>query len=110
MPKKKRWTDEEMINAIDLVKSGESIRKASKVYGVPRTTMRDRLILGDPKKPGSKTLLTIHEEEQLVKYVKYMSRTGNPVTVNWICETAVRLMACRYMFCTYCEQKSTKNI
>ena len=85
-----------MVNAIDLAKSGESLRKVSAAYNVPRTTPRDRLKLGDPRKPGLKTLLSDYEEQQLVKYAKYMSKTGNPVTVHWICETAVRLISCRY--------------
>ena len=34
MPKHRRWTDDEMKNAIDLVLSGGSVHKTCKKYGI----------------------------------------------------------------------------
>ena len=81
MPKRKRWTEEEMMNAIDLAKTGESLRKVCATYSVPRTILRNRLKLGDPQRTGPKHLLTDYEEEQLVKYVQYMSKTHFAVSI-----------------------------
>ena len=42
--KRKQWTDQQMIHAMEAVSSGNiSINKASEMYGVPRTTLKDRL-------------------------------------------------------------------
>ena len=61
-------------------------------------TLKHRIENGDPKKPGPKAYLSKSEEDNIVKYVQYMARTGNPVTPAWICETASRLVSCRYLY------------
>ena len=48
MPKYRRWTDDEMKNAIDLVLSGGSVYKTSKKYGIPNNTLKHRIENGDP--------------------------------------------------------------
>ena len=48
MPKYRRWTDDEMKNAIDLVLSGGSVYKTSKKYGIPSNTLKHRIENGDP--------------------------------------------------------------
>ena len=94
MPKYRRWTDDEMKNAIDLVLSGGSVYKTRK-YGIPSNTLKHRIENGDPKKPGPKAYLSKSEENNILKYVQYMymARTGNPVKSAWICETATRLVS-----------------
>ena len=84
-----------MQNAIDLFFYGGSVDKASKKYGIPSNTLKHRIDNGDPKKPGSKAYLSKSEEDNVVKYVQYMARTGNPVSSAWICATATRLVSCR---------------
>ena len=97
MPKYKRWTDDEIQNALDFISAGGSVNKASKDFGVPRGTLQCRLKNGKPKPRGRKPFLTADEENQIVKYTKYMSRTGYPVTPSWVRETATRIVSCRYV-------------
>ena len=98
MPKYKRWTDDEMENALDFISSGGSIHKASRDFGIPRGTLQCRLKNGNLKQQGKQPLLTKYEESQIVKYAKFMSRTGHPVTPSWIRDTAARIMSCRYVY------------
>ena len=81
-----------MKNAIDLVLSGGSVYKTSKKYVIPSNTLKHRIENGDPKKPGPKTFLSKSEENNIVKYVQYMTWTSNPVTSAWIYEIATRLV------------------
>ena len=80
-----------------MVLSGGSVHKTSKKYGIPSNTLKHRIENGDPKKPGPKAYLSMSEKNNIVKYVQYMARTGNPVTSAWIYETAIRLVSCRYL-------------
>ena len=80
-----------------MVLSGGSVYKTSKKYGIPSNTLKHRIENGDPKRRGPKAYLSKSEEDNIVKYVQYMARTGIPVTSAWICETATRLVSCRYL-------------
>ena len=67
MPKYKRWTEDEMENAVYYVSNGVSIKKACKEYRVPRATLQCGIKNREPSKTGRKPYLTTGE---LVKYVK----------------------------------------
>ena len=42
--KRKQWTDQQMLDAMEAASSGNvSLNKASELYGVPKTTLKDRL-------------------------------------------------------------------
>ena len=63
--KRKQWTNEQMVNAMEAVSSGESgINEAARVYDVPPTTLKDR-ISGRVKhntNPGPQKYLSCQEE------------------------------------------------
>ena len=40
--KRKQWSDESMLLAMEAVKNGTPIQRAAKLHGVPRTTLHDR--------------------------------------------------------------------
>ena len=61
------------------VSNGGSINKACKEYWVPRATLQYGIHNGQPNKTGRKPYLTYNEAGELVKYVKYKSRTGHCV-------------------------------
>lgn len=68
--------------AVNMVENGSmSKRKASLIYGVPRSTLIDKLSgrteLG--VNPGRKTVLSSAEEATLVEYCKLMASTGYPL-------------------------------
>ncbi|GFS27281.1 tigger transposable element-derived protein 6-like protein [Elysia marginata] len=56
--------------AIDLVRTGETVATASRVFGIPYNTLRDKMIGRRPMVAKSKYLLTNEEECQLVDWVQ----------------------------------------
>lgn len=68
----KQWTEERMALAMDaVVKDGLSVRKAAEEYGVPKSTLGDRIsgriLPGAISGPGK--YLTHQEEEELVCFL-----------------------------------------
>ena len=84
MPAKKRklWDDSAMLNAIDGVQKGMSVRAASIKFHIPRKTLDDHLKkrVEHGARPGPRTALTKVEEDSLVSYLVYMSQLGFPLT------------------------------
>ncbi|KAM9781703.1 uncharacterized protein LOC133167892 [Syngnathus typhle] len=81
--KKKKWTEEAMEHALIEVKSGRStVRKAAKEFGVPKSSLGDRV--SGRVTPGSRSgpaqLITSSDEELLVEFSLYMSKHGFPLT------------------------------
>ena len=67
-----------MASAIEAVKGGMSVLRASTLYDVPRTTLQDR-VKGRVKhgnKPGPTTYLTTAEEEELASFLMEVSKVG----------------------------------
>ena len=67
-----------MLNALEAVKKGSSIKRAAEEYGVPRTTLQDR-VLGNVehgKKPGQQPYLNVKEEKDLAKFVEVVADIG----------------------------------
>ena len=64
-----------------MVLPGGSVYKTSKEYGIPSNTLKHRIEKGYPKKPGPKAFLSKSKENNIVKYVQYKARTGNPVNL-----------------------------
>lgn len=81
--KKKKWTEEAMERALVEVKSGRcTVRQAAKEFGVPKSSLGDRV--SGRVTPGSRSgpaqLITNEEEELLVEFSLYMSKHGFPLT------------------------------
>ena len=77
--KRKQWTDQQMIDAMEAASAGNmSINKASEMYGVPRTTLKDRLNgrVVHGTKPGPKPYLRHSEERELVDHLTKLSDLG----------------------------------
>ena len=62
--KRKLWDSESMVAAMEAVKGGESILRAAKTHGVPRSTLQDRVNrkVTHGTKPGPKPYLSNAEE------------------------------------------------
>ncbi|KAF3705923.1 Tigger transposable element-derived protein 1 [Channa argus] len=81
--KKKKWTEEAMEQALIEVKSGRcTVRQAAKEFGVPKSSLGDRV--SGRVIPGSRSgpaqLITSADEELLVEFSLYMSKHGFPLT------------------------------
>ena len=81
--KRLQYHPEQMTLAIQMVKNGQLSRKAAaKAYGVPKTTLLDKLsgrVPETPTKPGPKTVLTEAEENLLANHARLMAEIGYPL-------------------------------
>ena len=85
--KRRQWDPESMKKAlIDVQEHGMKAATAAKIHGVPRKTLTDRL--HNKVKPdcslGKPTYLTLEQEQNLCRYIDYMSQRGFPLTVNQV--------------------------
>ena len=74
--KRRQWSDDDMISAIESVRTGNlTITVAASRFNVPRKTSDDRLkghvVYG--VKPGVSTVLSAEEESSLVYYLLHMA-------------------------------------
>ncbi|XP_057315530.1 uncharacterized protein LOC130656643 [Hydractinia symbiolongicarpus] len=83
--KYKKWSEEDLSNALPAVKDGMSLNKAQKEFGVPKQTLSDR-IRGKYRttKAGRKTEMTPEEETMLIHYIKYMASIAHPLSISAI--------------------------
>lgn len=82
--KRVNYGPEQMAKAISTVRSGAMSRKlAAKTFQIPRTTLIDKLAGRVPEErghTGRKPVLTIEEENTLVRYAQLMAEIGYPLT------------------------------
>ncbi len=82
-PKKYRaWTDESMTGAMKAVHEGMGVNRAALEYGVPRTTLKDRISerVRHGTKSGPAPYLTPEEEQELREFLETSARIGYPKT------------------------------
>lgn len=82
--KNMRYTHNQMIAAIDMVRRGFPIRRAAKIHGIPESTIRAKLPAGvdwtaNVKRPGRPTVLTKQEEDRIIDWIIEMAKAGFPV-------------------------------
>ena len=76
------YPDVAIAQAAQMVKSKKlSIRKASIQYGVPQSTISDKLRVKHPQKPRKPTALSIEEENYLASGLLRCAEWGFPLTV-----------------------------
>lgn len=78
----KRYSEEELQNALNDIKLDTSIRQAAKKFNVPFTTLLSRhngTYSGKIRK-GPATVLSNEEETELVNWILKLGKTGYPVT------------------------------
>ena len=84
-----------MTKALDFIQEDNiSVRKASILYDVPLTTLRDRVdgrVSEETVKSGHDTLLSQEEEARLVNHIKYTSEVGHGYTRSQVVELATDL-------------------
>ena len=96
---RKTWADNDMVSAMDAVKSGRfTITAAATQFSVPRKTLDDRIKgrVTHSSKPGVSTALTSIEEESLVSYLIYMANRGFPLKRTIV--KALCLVNCKEMW------------
>jgi hypothetical protein len=83
--KKKPYSKEDLETAFKAVKNGISIREACRIYGVPRTTLGDRLAERHGTVNGRQPELTAEEEKRIVAMAQLLSIWGFPFTSVDLC-------------------------
>lgn len=80
------WDDSCMVKAMRAVEEGVSIRRASEMYNVPKSSLYDR-VSGKVQhgcRPGPSSYLSIEEEDELVHFLIRCSQIGYPHTLSQV--------------------------
>lgn len=91
---RRRWSDVQLLQALDEIRQGKSIQKAGLDNGIPRSTLASKLNGQRPimKKPGPCSIMKADEEAALVQWILYCSRFGFPVTRSQLLNSVAHLM------------------
>ncbi|XP_072398392.1 uncharacterized protein [Diabrotica undecimpunctata] len=83
-----------MAKALLAAKMGMPVATASKRFGVPRITLRNKLKGISPEvcNMGPATVLTADEEDLIVKWIIDIARAGFPVTKQCLVDTVTKLI------------------
>jgi hypothetical protein len=96
--KRKRvlYSPQKMAMAIHMVRTtGMSKKSAAKTYGVPRSTLQDKLsgrVPEQPTRPGSKSTFTAAEEARMVLHINKMATIGYPIYKKQLLVDAKRIV------------------
>ncbi|KAF7909664.1 uncharacterized protein EAF01_003382 [Botrytis porri] len=91
---KNRYTEEDIAEALRAITNGASIRRASLDYGVPRTTLHDRIYGGVSHQNGAQILqkLSPIQENRLAEWILVQEALGTSPTHRQIREMAEHLL------------------
>ena len=81
-PKKyRKWSEESMSGAIKAIIDGKmGVNRDADQYGVPRSTLKDRVSCRHGTKSGPQPYLSYEEEEELATYSIKCAEIGYPKT------------------------------
>lgn len=97
---RKKWTQENLVNAVSAVGNGVSQREASRQFKVPRRTLKRYLEEGvSVKRLGRPSLLTIQQENDFVRRIKRYAQVGLPLTPKLV----------RHQMFKYCQINKIPN-
>lgn len=78
----KKYTEQQLLSAVQAVKNGSTQCAAAKKFSIPRSTLFNKItgktLMG--KKPGPRTVLLPEEEQTIEKWVFRLAVRGFPVT------------------------------
>lgn len=92
-PPTKRYSKEELENALHAIRNGMSYKNASNQFRIPKTTLIDKI-----KKKykndvvGAPTILSREEEQHIVNWIDYLGKSGFPVTKSQLLESVAKLV------------------
>ncbi|XP_078601491.1 uncharacterized protein LOC144876274 [Branchiostoma floridae x Branchiostoma japonicum] len=84
--RRKKYTQQDMDSALKALQEteGTSVNKTAKEYGIPQSTLYDRVTGKSKERMGRPSILSPEEEGTLVFYAKYLAEKGFPLTVREI--------------------------
>ena len=94
--KTKSWGEDNIQRAIQMVENGYAIRQAAIANNIVPATLRFRIVRNNQLKAmGKPKTMTDFDEGQLCNYISFMSNVGQPITPQWVIDTAVRIQRTR---------------
>lgn len=92
--KRKLYTKDDMSKAFAAVQAGMPVATASKSFGVPRITLRNKVKGISPVvcTMGPSTILTTVEEERIAQWVVDVAKAGFPITKTALFDTVAKLI------------------
>ena len=91
----KQWSEDVMEKAINaVINDGVSIRRAAEDYGIPKSTLGDRISgrILPGSSSGPRKLLTTEEEEDLVAFLRRCAAIGYPKSRKDLMELVQRIL------------------
>lgn len=90
----KKFTAEQLSNALAAVRNGCTMYAASKTYQVPRTTLYRRINSKDNSniRKGPPTVLSTEQEKHLVDWILHVAKMGFPVTHSQLCDSVKQIL------------------
>lgn len=102
-----QYTEDDLNEAINAIQNGASIRQASKDWGIPKSTLSNRIKGSQPKgvyERHGQQKLSIEQEDHLSKWILTQEALGLPVT-----HTQIRLFANRVLKASGSNQTIGRN-
>ena len=93
--RRKQYEQSSMVLALQMVRNGTMTqRQAALSYGVPRTTLMDKLHGRTPEtcRPGPPPAISEADERKLANHIKEMARAGFPYTRKALLEEVKSLL------------------
>jgi 4-hydroxybenzoate polyprenyltransferase len=92
---KHRYTEDDMLQALQAIAKGLSLRKASLAYGIPRSSLHNRIIGHISRQQGAEGLqkLAPVQEQELTSWILVQEALGHCPTHAQIREIAGRILA-----------------
>lgn len=79
---KAKWSEENLKRAIEAIQNGVSKKRAASLFGIPRSTLRDRLKSESMAKPslGRKPIFSAEQEKQIADHVILLAKIFYGIT------------------------------
>lgn len=89
------YSADNVTKALQAIRNGTPTAKASKMYNVPRTTLRNKIQGKAPEtscRVGPESVLGPEVEDRLAKWILEMSKMGFPVNKDWLTYSVKHLL------------------
>lgn len=89
--KKKKYSVDELNEAINYIHNGSSVYAASKRYNIPKSTLHDHIEGKNKGNRGRKPIFSVETEKEIAKWIVKCAERGGPITKEQLLETVGRI-------------------
>lgn len=90
-----QYSEQNLQSAIQSIRTGTKTREACKIFGVPRSTVQDRLkgrVSEKPRQVGPDPYLTLKNENRIVSCLFELAKCGFPLKKQELLETVQKIV------------------